>query len=95
VLSSRDEQVLVGVSAAANRARLARVATAVIDRDDAVTAALRAAGEDASLFRPLVDVLARHNARQWGVQMLDLVVEVGQQQLERRGEWRTYFWPVG
>jgi hypothetical protein len=95
VLTSRDERMLVAVAMAANRARLARVATAVIDRDDAVTAALRAAGEDPSLFRPLVEVLARHDGRRWGVQLLDLVTEVGQQQLGRRGEWRTFSWPIG
>jgi hypothetical protein len=92
VLTSRDEWVLVGMSAAAGR-DLERVARAVLDRDDAVTAALRAAGGYGDAFKQLVAVLDRHDARQWGFNLLDLIVEVGQQDLERRGEPRSYDWP--
>ena len=92
MLTFRDERVLVGMSVAASRG-LERAARAVLDRDDAVTAVLLAAGDDTDLFRQLVAVLARHNARQWGFNLLDLIVEVSQQDLERRGEPRTYHWP--
>jgi hypothetical protein len=72
---------------------LERVARAVLDRDDAVTAAIRAAADSTDTFKSLVVVLERHGARQWGFHLLDLVVEVSQQDLERRGEPRTYHWP--
>jgi hypothetical protein len=92
VLSSRDERVLVGVSAAAGRG-LERVARVVLDRDDSVTEAIRAAAASTDAFRELVAVLERHHAREWQFHLLDLIVEVEQQDLERRGERRTYHWP--
>jgi hypothetical protein len=95
VLTSRDERVLVGVSIAAGRGRLERVARAVLDRDDAVTEALLAAGDDLDAFKALTAVLERHDARRWVFNLLDLVTEVSQQDLERRGEQRTYHWPAG
>jgi hypothetical protein len=84
--------VLVGVSIAASRG-LERVARAVLDRDDAVTVALRAAGDDLDTFKQLVAVLDRHGARQWAFNLLDLIVEVSQQDSQRRGEPRSYHWP--
>jgi hypothetical protein len=94
VLTSRDERVLVGVAMAASRLRLARVAGAVLDRDDAVTAALLEAGEHPDRFKQLVEVLYRHDGHRWQLNLLDLVTELSQQAAERRGEPRTYRWPT-
>ena len=92
-LSARDERLLVGMSAASGGGRLQRVARVVIDRDDDVTEALLAAGDDLAAFKALVELLDRHDAQQWQFDLLDLIVEVSQQDLERRGEPRTYHWP--
>ena len=92
MLSSRDERVVVGVAMAASRG-LERVARVVLDRDDAVTEALLAAGDDLEVFKRLVAVLDRHDARRWAFNLLDLVVEAGQQDLERRGGRRSFHWP--
>ncbi len=64
-------------------------------RDDAVTDALLAAGGSRETFGRLVDVLDRHEARRWAFNLLDLVTELGQQELEQRGEPRTWDWPPG
>jgi hypothetical protein len=74
-LTAKDERVLVGMCITASRG-LERVARAVLDRDDAVTAVLRAAGDDVDLFRELVVVLERHDAQRWAFYLLDLVTEV-------------------
>ena len=93
-LTAKGERTLVGACIAASR-DLARVARAVLDRDDAVTVALLEAGDDTDRFKDLVAVLDRHSARAYGLVMLDLVTEISQQELERRGEPRTYVWPEG
>ena len=80
-----DERVIVGMAMAAGRDP-ERVARAVIDRDDTVTVAIRAAGGDLAAFKQLVAVLDRHDAQRWQFDLLDLVTEVGQQDRERRGE---------
>jgi hypothetical protein len=72
---------------------LERAARAALDRDDSVTAALIEADDDTPAFKRLVEVLDRHDARRWQFNLLDLVVEVSQQDMERRGERRTYRWP--
>ena len=94
MLTSHDERVLVGVAMAASRERLAWVARAVLDRNDNVTAALLEAGEDLGAFKQLVAALYRHDGHRWQLNLLDLVTEVSQQVLERRGEPRTYGWPT-
>jgi hypothetical protein len=94
-LTTHDEQVLVGVSLAADRRRLAQVARRVLDRDDAVTELLRAAGaggDEADVaWRQMPQVCDRHRGN--GLNLLDLVVEIGQQERMRRGEPRTWNWP--
>lgn len=91
-LTDHDERVLAVVSLAAERGgRLERVAARVLDRDDAVTALLRAAGDDREAWHQVADVCSRHGGNPFGA--LDLVVEVSQQDLERRGEARTWTWP--
>jgi hypothetical protein len=73
------------------------VARVVLERDDAVTELLRAAalGSDQSdvAWRLIRDVCDRRRGN--GLNVLDLVVEVAQQERERRGESRTWSWPGG
>jgi hypothetical protein len=94
-LTTHDEQVLVGVSLAADRRRLERVARKVLDRDDAVTALLRAAGaggdEADEAWREIKNVCESRRGN--ALNLLDLVVELGQQDLVRAGEPRTWDWP--
>jgi hypothetical protein len=95
-LSEYDERVLAGVSLAADRRRLERVARLVLDRDDAVTELLRAAalggGQHDAAWRQICDVCERGRGNP--LNALDLVVEVAQQERERRGESRTWSWPA-
>lgn len=95
MLSERDERMLVGVSLAADRRRLERVARVVLNRDDAVTGLLRSAGDcagdHATAWAEICDVLDRRKGNPFNA--LDLVVEISQQELERRGEPRTWTWP--
>jgi hypothetical protein len=96
-LTTDDELVLVGVSLAADRRRLERVARSMLDRDDAVTDLLRAAAateDGGEAWGAMVAVLERCGAGDV-LNLLDLVVEVGQQERERRGESRTWSWPAG
>jgi hypothetical protein len=92
-LTTRDERVLVGVSLAATRDRLERVARVVLDRDDAVTELLRAcaAYEDGAWAQ--VRAVFERRGQGNGLMLLDLVVEIAQQERERRGEARTWNWP--
>ena len=91
-LTTHDEQVLVGLSLAAIRRRLERVAKMVLDRGDAVTDLLRAAASnDDAAWRQIREVCDRRCGN--GLNLLDLVVEIGQQELVRRGEARTWNWP--
>ena len=96
-LSEQDERLLVGVGFAADRRRLARVTRAVLDRDDSVTRLLRAAGEPGEegrvAWEQIRAVLDRRDGTAGGLNLLDVVVEIGQQERERRGEPRTYRWP--
>ena len=94
MLTPRDERVLVALSLASNRPRLERIARAVLDRDDAVTELLRSAAtfaDGGASWREAVAVLDRHGGNPFN--LLDLVVEVGQQVRVRRGERRTWTWP--
>jgi hypothetical protein len=93
-LTVLDERVLVGVSLAATRPRLERVARVVLDRDDAVSrlvCAIAANDDDGASWRQAVEVLARRKGN--ALNLLDLAVEVSQQQRVRRGEPRTWEWP--
>jgi hypothetical protein len=94
-LTDRDERVLAAVSRAADRraGRLERVAARVLDRDDAVTDLLRAAGETYEAWRRVHDACDRRGGDPFNA--LDLVVEIGQLELVRRGESRTWSWPTG
>jgi hypothetical protein len=96
-MTESDERVLVAVSKlAGDRSRLARLAAHAIDRDDEVTALLRAAGRSGAshdaAWRQIREVLDRRGG--YGLNLLDLVVEIGQQELERQGEPRTWEWPT-
>jgi hypothetical protein len=94
-LTVSDERMLVGLSLGADRERLARVAAAVLDRGDAVTGLLRAAAaneDGGAAWREAVAVLRRRGGN--ALNLLDLVVEVGQQELLRSGESRTWDWPT-
>ena len=97
LLTEQDERLLVGLGLAADRRHLERVTRAVLDRDDAVTELLRAAGESGEEGRAALDeikrVLERHDATSGGLNLLDVIVEIGQQEREGRGEPRTYRWP--
>jgi hypothetical protein len=93
-LSDHDERVLAVVSLAADRraGRLERVARRVLDRDDAVTDQLRAAGaNDDAAWRQIRDVCDRRRGN--ALDALELVVELVQQQQLRAGESRTWTWP--
>jgi hypothetical protein len=98
VLTDHDERVLAGVSLAADRRRLARVARVILERDDAVTDLLRVAGlvdradKYEAAWHQLQDVAARRGGNRYN--LLDLVVEIGQQERELRGEPRTWHWPT-
>jgi hypothetical protein len=93
-LATHDEQVLMGISLAADRRRLERVARRVLDRDDGVTELLRAAGaggdEADAARRQIREVCDRRSGN--GLNLLDLVVEIRQQEWVRRGEARTWNW---
>jgi hypothetical protein len=73
-LTDRDERVLAAVSRAADRraGRLERVAARVLDRDDAVTDLLRAAGETYEAWRRVHDACDRRGGDPFNA--LDLVV---------------------
>jgi hypothetical protein len=89
-LTALEERVLVGLSLAATRGRLEHVARALLDRDDAVTALVRRLGaNDKDAWREAEAVLVRRKGNRFN--LLDLVVEVGQQERVRRGE-RTSPW---
>jgi hypothetical protein len=96
-LSEQDDRMSAVVSLAADPRRLRRVARVVLYRDDAVTELLRAAafGSDQSdaAWRQIRDVCDRR--RGTGLDALDLVVEMAQQDRERAGEARTWNWPAG
>jgi hypothetical protein len=93
-LSEHDERVLAVMSLAADRHRLERVAARVLDRDDAAMELLRAAAaNDDGAWRQIRDVCERRRGNPFNA--LDLVVEIGQQERERRGESRTWSWPTG
>jgi hypothetical protein len=90
ILTERDERVLVGISLAADRPRLERVARVVLDRDDAVTQLLRAAAlagdHHDEAWRQIRDVCQRRRGNPFN--LLDLIVEISQQEMERRGQPR-------
>jgi hypothetical protein len=93
-LTERDERVLAGLSLAASHRRLERVARLALDRDDAVTELLRAAGrtdDDGASFRDAAAIVERRGGNAF--HLLDLVTEISQQERERRGEPRTWDWP--
>jgi hypothetical protein len=96
MLTDHEASVLAGLSLAADRQRLRRVARLVLSRDDAVGELVRACalnGEDGrSAWREACGVLERRGGN--ALNLLDLTVEVGQQDRERRGESRTWTWPA-
>jgi hypothetical protein len=80
--TDHDERVLVTLSLAADRRRLAGIAARVLDRGDAVTDLLRAAcANDDEACRKIRDVCDRRGGN--GLNVLDLAVEIGQQDLLR------------
>jgi hypothetical protein len=97
MLTAIEERLLVGFGLAADRSRLERVARVVLDRNDAVTDLLRAAGrlgdDGRAAWQQIRDVLDSRNGARAGLNLLDLVVEIGQQERESRGEPRTWEWP--
>jgi hypothetical protein len=93
-LTTRDERVLVGVSLAATRDRVERVARGLLDGDDAacrLVCAIAANKDDGASWRQACEVLRRRKGN--ALNLLDLAVEIGQQQRVRRGEPRTWEWP--
>jgi hypothetical protein len=91
-LTPVEERVLVGVSLAATRRRLERVAGMVLDRDDAVTELVRAcAASDDGAWEQAGEILERRKGDPFN--FLDLVVEVSQQEQVCRGEPRTWTRP--
>jgi hypothetical protein len=97
VLTKSEERLLVSLSLKAeDRQNLARIAEAVLDRDDRVTALIVAAGDTdrpewRTASKQIDEVLHRDGGNPFG--MLDLTVEVSQQLKVRRGEPRTWDWP--
>jgi hypothetical protein len=95
-LTERDELALVRLSRAADGRvprRLERVAKMVLDRDDAAAMLVRSiAANNWEAWMQAREILLRRAGDPFA--LLDLAVELGQVERERRGEARSWEWPA-